>query len=139
MADLEPLLADVGKGRNFARGRDAYEVAQCNLCHRVGNAGGSVGPDLTAISSRYQRRDILSSIIEPSKVVSEQYMNTAFRSRTATPSSAASSKKTTTASSSNRRPQTDRVEVKLADLEVRNSPPSPMPEAWSTSSAKTKS
>ena len=46
------------------------------MCHRVGDEGGSVGPDLTAIASRFSRRDILESIIEPSKVISEQYANT---------------------------------------------------------------
>src|SRR5581483_11570327 len=81
MDDIQPLLAQVGKGRNFNQGRDAFEVAQCNLCHRMGNAGGSIGPDLTAVSSRFQRRDILESILEPSKVVSEQYMNTAIRTK----------------------------------------------------------
>ena len=32
-------------------------------------------PDLTAVSSRFSRRDILESILEPSKVISEQYQN----------------------------------------------------------------
>jgi len=117
-------------GRNFARGRDAYEVAQCNLCHRVGNAGGSVGPDLTAISSRYQRRDILSSIIEPSKVVSEQYMNTAFRLKngdTVVGRVVEENNNRIIVQPDALKP--DRVEVKLADLEVRKlSPLSPMPE-----------
>ena len=30
-------------------------------------------PDLTAISSRFSRRDLLDSLIDPSKVVSEQF------------------------------------------------------------------
>lgn len=76
MADLEADLANAGTGRNFAEGQDAVYAAQCLLCHRVGEDGGSVGPDLTAISSRFSRRDLLESIIDPSKVVSEQYANT---------------------------------------------------------------
>ena len=52
--------------------------AQCLLCHRFINEGGSVGPELTAVSSKYTRRDILESIIDPSKVVSEQYQNVAL-------------------------------------------------------------
>jgi putative heme-binding domain-containing protein len=35
-----------------------------------------VGAELTAASSKYTRRDILESILEPSKVISEQYQNT---------------------------------------------------------------
>ena len=49
---------------------------QCVQCHRFANAGGSVGPELTAVSSRFSHRDILESILEPSKVISEQYINT---------------------------------------------------------------
>ena len=79
MADLEPSLDAVGKGRNFRRGKEVFEAAQCLACHKFGNEGGATGPDLTAVSSRFARRDILESIIEPSKVISEQYANTTFR------------------------------------------------------------
>lgn len=83
MADLLPDLDKAGKGRNFRRGREAYAAAQCAACHKLGNdpqtVAGAVGPDLTAIASRFTRRDILESTIEPSKVISEQYMNTAVR------------------------------------------------------------
>src|SRR6185436_2405019 len=40
-----------------------------------GNEGGSIGPELTAVSSKYSRRDVLESLIDPSKVVSDQYQN----------------------------------------------------------------
>jgi putative heme-binding domain-containing protein len=76
-ADLAPTLDQAGKGRNFRRGREAYEAAQCAACHRIGSEGGSIGPDLAAISSRFKRQDILEAMTEPSKVVSEQYANTA--------------------------------------------------------------
>jgi putative heme-binding domain-containing protein len=76
MSDLEPLLGQVTKGRSFATGKEVFTAAQCIVCHRFGKDGGSVGPELTAVSSRYGHRDILESIIEPSKVISEQYINT---------------------------------------------------------------
>jgi putative heme-binding domain-containing protein len=81
MDDLLPALADVSKGRNFARGRAAFEVAQCAACHKMADtaATGGVGPDLTAVASRFQRRDILESILDPSKVISEQFANTIVR------------------------------------------------------------
>src|SRR5207302_9612508 len=75
VTDVEPSLGDVAQGRSFVNGKDAFHDAQCILCHRFGNEGGSVGPELTAASSKYTRRDILESILEPSKVVSEQYQN----------------------------------------------------------------
>jgi putative heme-binding domain-containing protein len=75
MPDLEPSLSEVGHNRNFKDGKDAFHDAQCILCHRFGNEGGLIGPELTAASSKYTRRDILESILEPSKVVSDQYQN----------------------------------------------------------------
>lgn len=74
--DLVGDLARVSAGRNFAQGQDAVYAALCLMCHRVGDEGGAVGPDLTAVASRYSREAILESILEPSKVVSEQYANT---------------------------------------------------------------
>jgi putative heme-binding domain-containing protein len=79
MADLEPDLPKVAHGRNFANGRDCFAAAQCVLCHRFGDEGGAVGPDLTAIASRFSLHDVLESIIDPSKVVSEQYANEEFK------------------------------------------------------------
>jgi putative heme-binding domain-containing protein len=76
MADLTPMLKELSKGRSFEKGKEAYKEGQCIRCHRFGNKGGAVGPELTAISSRFGHRDILESIIEPSKVISEQYVNT---------------------------------------------------------------
>jgi putative heme-binding domain-containing protein len=76
MDEVQPLLAKLDKGgRSFDKGRQAYLAAQCIKCHRLGTEGGSVGPDLTAISNRFSRRDILESILDPSKVLSEQYQN----------------------------------------------------------------
>jgi putative heme-binding domain-containing protein len=78
VADLEGDLDQVAHGRNFAQGQDALFAVNCLMCHRIGDEGGSVGPELTAISSRFSRHDILESIIEPSKVISDQYANTQF-------------------------------------------------------------
>jgi len=42
-------------------------------CHHFAQGGGNVGPDLSAVGSRFNHHDLLESIIEPSKVISEQY------------------------------------------------------------------
>jgi putative heme-binding domain-containing protein len=76
MEDLQPDLAKAKSLRSYAKGKAVYAAAQCIQCHRFGNSGGSVGPELAAVSSRLTTRDILESILEPSKVVSEQYQNT---------------------------------------------------------------
>ena len=45
----------------------------CAACHRFGSEGGGVGPDLTAVAGRFGVRDLLEAIVEPSKVISDQY------------------------------------------------------------------
>jgi putative heme-binding domain-containing protein len=76
VADLEPSLDEVGKGRDFNSGKAAFNDSQCIACHRFVNEGGSVGPELTGTSSKYSRRDMLDSLLNPSKVVSDQFQNT---------------------------------------------------------------
>jgi putative heme-binding domain-containing protein len=76
MQDIEPHLDKLKTGRSFTRGKEAFTSAQCILCHRFGKTGGAVGPELAAVASRLTSRDILESILLPSKVVSELYQNT---------------------------------------------------------------
>ena len=76
MADLLPDLNEVNHGRNFARGKSAFESVQCLACHKFKDEGGSIGPDLTGVGNRFTSEYILESIILPSKVVSDQYANT---------------------------------------------------------------
>ena len=76
LPELEAALNAPGlKDRkpDLARGKDLYTQAQCAQCHLFRDAGGNVGPDLTAVAQRFGRHDILESITDPSKVVSEQY------------------------------------------------------------------
>jgi len=61
------------KGRDFENGRAMFNSVGCASCHRFNGTGGSVGPDLTGVASRYTLRDLLENIIEPSKVISDQY------------------------------------------------------------------
>lgn len=75
VTDLAPLLGEVAQGRDFENGKAAFNDAQCVLCHRFGNQGGSVGPELTGVGSKYSLQDILESTIEPSKVISDQFQN----------------------------------------------------------------
>src|SRR6185369_2017739 len=55
------------------RGRRLFGEATCFACHRFDNEGGAMGPDLTGLAGRFSKRDLLESIIEPSKVISDQY------------------------------------------------------------------
>jgi putative heme-binding domain-containing protein len=74
MADLVPALDQVARGRDFGRGKEIFNSVQCRQCHLFGpEGGGNMGPDLTAVASRFNRRDLLEAIIDPSKGISEQY------------------------------------------------------------------
>ncbi|MGI9244616.1 MAG: c-type cytochrome, partial [Verrucomicrobiales bacterium] len=54
-----------------ARGRTIFEQALCSRCHQVGALGTPVGPDLSAVASRFSRRDLIEAIVEPSKAMAE--------------------------------------------------------------------
>jgi putative heme-binding domain-containing protein len=71
--DLAPKLQKPLVGRNYDRGRTMAGAVGCFACHRYGNEGGAVGPDLTGVAGRFSPRDLLESIIVPSKEVSDQY------------------------------------------------------------------
>lgn len=62
-------------GRNYENGKKMYLAATCAGCHRFDGLGGSLGPDLTNLGSRFSVRDVLESLVEPSKVVSDQYQS----------------------------------------------------------------
>jgi putative heme-binding domain-containing protein len=59
--------------RSFEGGRRAYAASRCVICHRFGGEGGATGPDLTNVAGRFSVRDLAESIVEPSKVISDQY------------------------------------------------------------------
>jgi putative heme-binding domain-containing protein len=67
------LLSDAGKRGDRARGQAVFAKAQCATCHRVGNNGESLGPDLSTVGQRFQRKEILESIVYPSHIISDQY------------------------------------------------------------------
>jgi putative heme-binding domain-containing protein len=72
--ELVPIVeSGLKRGRNFERGRQLYSAVACAACHRFVNEGGSVGPELTGVAGRFSVRDLLESIVEPSKVISDQY------------------------------------------------------------------
>lgn len=74
VSDLAPLLSGVRSGRSFKVGKAAFDAVGCARCHKLGTFAGNVslGPDLDTAGSRYSPQDLLESIIEPSKVISDQ-------------------------------------------------------------------
>ena len=70
------VVGDQLTGRNFQQGKDMYNAITCGRCHAINGAGGNIGPDLTQLATRFSTKDILESIIEPNKVISDQYAAT---------------------------------------------------------------
>jgi putative heme-binding domain-containing protein len=70
-----------GRSGDAARGRAVFEKAQCMKCHKYGKDGEGVGPDLSTVSKRFKRGDVLESIVYPSKVISDQYRSTTIMTK----------------------------------------------------------
>ncbi len=73
---LEELSAVASKElarRDYTQGRKMFAASGCFACHRFGNEGGMSGPDLTAAGRRYSPHDLIDQVINPSKVINEQF------------------------------------------------------------------
>ena len=46
---------------------------QCGSCHRIGDRGTSVGPELSTIGKLRSREDLLESLLEPSRRIEPKY------------------------------------------------------------------
>lgn len=62
-----------GQQGDVQRGSKVFAKAKCAKCHRFLKEGEIVGPDLTSVRRRFQRKEIIESIVHPSQVISDQY------------------------------------------------------------------
>ena len=69
----EVLAGSDGHSGDPAIGKQIFGEAKCINCHRFDGQGTWVGPDLTSVARRFNRRSILASIIHPSDVIAEKY------------------------------------------------------------------
>ena len=63
-------------GADVVNGKRMFQAILCAKCHTYSGSGGSSGPELTQLANRFTSEDILKAIIEPSEVISDQYVNT---------------------------------------------------------------
>lgn len=70
---LDFVNSPPGMAGNAKRGREIFAKANCIKCHQFLDEGQTIGPDLTAVRRRFQRKEILDSILFPSQVVSDQF------------------------------------------------------------------
>ena len=74
-ADLLTLIEKEPKG-DPVKGKAAFAKALCIKCHKYGNEGEGIGPDLSTVSKRFKRSEVLEALYYPSKVISDQYRST---------------------------------------------------------------
>ena len=84
VADALSVVQNNLINRNFEHGRAMFKVSLCSSCHSIKGEGGSIGPDLTQLGTRFSDKDILESIIEPDKTISDQYAATIFQLKNGT-------------------------------------------------------
>ena len=53
-------------------------AASCLKCHRFGDVGTQIGPDLSGVGKRFDQKALLESIVEPSKQIDPKYLNTTY-------------------------------------------------------------
>jgi putative heme-binding domain-containing protein len=49
------------------------QLAKCGTCHRIGDRGTAIGPDLSTIGKLRSREDLLDSLLEPSRRIEPKY------------------------------------------------------------------
>jgi putative heme-binding domain-containing protein len=76
---VEPLMK---QPRNLERGKQLFRETGCTVCHLFKSEGGAVGPDLTLSGSKFGVRELIESMTEPSKTISDQYGTTQVTLRT---------------------------------------------------------
>jgi putative heme-binding domain-containing protein len=70
---LEYLTSVEGSQGDVSHGARVFEKALCSNCHLFAGRGEGLGPDLTTVGQRFQKKEILESVLFPSHVVSDQY------------------------------------------------------------------
>jgi putative heme-binding domain-containing protein len=73
IAEIEPLMK---AKRDLERGKTLYRETGCMACHLFKGEGGAVGPDLTLAGSKFGVRELIESLTEPSKTISDQFGTT---------------------------------------------------------------
>lgn len=80
-AALNPMKAykDALVGGDAELGKALFHKTQkCIACHRVGQEGGSIGPNLSDVGKRVKRDYILESIVDPSAKIVKGFETHAF-------------------------------------------------------------
>ncbi|MGN6543535.1 MAG: hypothetical protein ACTHK7_00685, partial [Aureliella sp.] len=71
-ADVADVVGDAQAGQAWFFDTSR---AQCSKCHRVGNRGGMVGPELTKIGAKLTPAQIFEALADPSRIIESKYQS----------------------------------------------------------------
>ncbi|MBL8851801.1 MAG: c-type cytochrome [Planctomycetaceae bacterium] len=76
-ADLAALIAEVGTHGDPARGEAVFRRSDlsCLKCHAVSQAGGQIGPDLSAVGSNSPVDYLVTAVYDPDAQIKEAYVS----------------------------------------------------------------
>ena len=69
------------RGEKLFFEKDEALSAICATCHAVGALGGQIGPNLSLIGTIYNRADLITSIVEPSKTIALGFENAVLETK----------------------------------------------------------
>jgi len=70
----EEILALRGDAQRGGTIFNQSSAAQCKSCHSISTVGGTLGPDLSMIGKKYDRKALLETILDPSKAIAPEYV-----------------------------------------------------------------
>lgn len=77
--DLLASVKPLPPGRSFEVGRRLFAAANCVGCHKLGDEGRELGPNLAALEPpKHTAEHILKSLCEPSQEIAEKYQSHVF-------------------------------------------------------------
>ena len=77
--DLISSLKPLPPGRSFEVGRRLFTAANCAGCHKLGNEGRELGPNLAGLEpQKHTAEHILKSLCEPSQEIAAKYQSHVF-------------------------------------------------------------
>jgi len=78
LEELQALLPGLAEPRDLVRGAEVYREASCATCHVSRGIGVHRAPELSSVAARFSAEDLLEAIVEPSRVIAEQYRSSTF-------------------------------------------------------------
>jgi putative membrane-bound dehydrogenase-like protein len=79
-AKLEVALSDLPSG-GVETGKQVFfgRKAACSTCHRVGDGGGKIGPDLSKVGERRNERDLVEAVLFPATSIARGFESQVIR------------------------------------------------------------